>query len=87
MVYIVDDEVEDLDIDHLVGTHEVLDSADKNVCTYHETMKTNKVNIGMEVEPKEAIIRDYWFDSKVAKIIELLRDFQDLFHRGYHELK
>ncbi|KAH9325360.1 hypothetical protein KI387_005538 [Taxus chinensis] len=88
MVYIVDDEeVENLDIEHSQGVREVLDSADKDTCTYHEPMKTKKVNIGSEAEPKEAIIGDYWSDSEVAKIIELLRDYQDLFPRGYHELK
>ncbi|KAH9290887.1 hypothetical protein KI387_035004, partial [Taxus chinensis] len=88
MVYIVDDEeVEILDIDHSTGMREVLDGVDKNARAYHEPMKTKKVNIGMDVEPKEVIIGDYWTDSEVEKIIELLRDFQDLFPRGYHELK
>ncbi|KAH9315834.1 hypothetical protein KI387_024461, partial [Taxus chinensis] len=39
------------------------------------------------VEPKEAIIGDYWSDFEVEKIIELLQDYQDLFPQGYHELK
>ncbi|KAH9313326.1 hypothetical protein KI387_028361, partial [Taxus chinensis] len=67
--------------------HDILDSMDKKVCAYHEPMKTNKVNISMDVEPKEAIIGDYWSDYEVAKIIELLSNFWDLFPRGYHELK
>ncbi|KAH9316536.1 hypothetical protein KI387_025163, partial [Taxus chinensis] len=88
MVYLVDDEeVEDLDINHSTGRREVLDSADKTTCAYHEPMKTKKVNIGLDAEPKEAIIGDYWSDSEVAKIIELLQDYQDLFPRGCHELK
>lgn len=74
-------------IDNSMGMHEVLDSVDKNMCPYHEPMKTKKVNIGTDVEPKEATIGDYWIDSEVEKIIDLLRDFQDLFPRGYHELK
>ncbi|KAH9322591.1 hypothetical protein KI387_017230, partial [Taxus chinensis] len=48
---------------------------------------TKKVNIGMDAEPKEAIIEDYWYESKVAKIIEILHNFQDLFPRSYNELK
>ncbi|KAH9320081.1 hypothetical protein KI387_021850, partial [Taxus chinensis] len=43
MVYIVDDEeVENLDIEHSQGVHKVLDSADKDMRTYHEPMKTKK---------------------------------------------
>ncbi|KAH9306759.1 hypothetical protein KI387_011163, partial [Taxus chinensis] len=88
MVYMVEnEEVEKLDIDHSECTCEVLDGVDEKGHAYHEPMKTKKVNIGMTVEPKEAIIGDYCSDSKVAKIIKLLRDFQDLFPRAYHELK
>ncbi|KAH9324997.1 hypothetical protein KI387_005175, partial [Taxus chinensis] len=73
MVYVVDEEeVENFDIDHLKGTREVLDSVDKEARVYHEPMKNKKVNIDMDVEPKVAIIGDYWYDFKVDKIIELL---------------
>ncbi|KAH9305661.1 hypothetical protein KI387_010065, partial [Taxus chinensis] len=65
MVYIVDyEEVENLDIDHLEVMHEVLDNMDEKARTYHEPMNTKKVNIGMDDEPKESIIGDYWSDSK-----------------------
>ncbi|KAH9321497.1 hypothetical protein KI387_016136, partial [Taxus chinensis] len=60
MVYMVDDEeVENFDIDHSEGTREVLDNADEKARAYHEPMKMKKVNINMDVEPKEAIIGDY----------------------------
>ncbi|KAH9329388.1 hypothetical protein KI387_001496 [Taxus chinensis] len=60
MVYVLDDnEVENLDIEHSRGVHEVLDSVEKDTCTYHEPIKTKKVNICSEVEAKEAIIGDY----------------------------
>ncbi|KAH9323025.1 hypothetical protein KI387_017664, partial [Taxus chinensis] len=63
MVYLVDDEeVENLDIEHSHGVCEVFKNANKDTRTYHEPMKTNKVNIGSEAEPKEAIIGDYWLD-------------------------
>lgn len=88
MIYMVDDEeVENLDIEHTEDAGEVLDSGDEKVCACHEPMKTKKVNIGTDVEPKEAIIGDYWYESEVAKIIKLLRDFQELLPKGYHELK
>ncbi|KAH9320967.1 hypothetical protein KI387_015606, partial [Taxus chinensis] len=68
-------------------TRKVLDSADEWVCTYHEPLKIKKVNIGSGEEPKEAIIRDYWSEKEVSKIIDILHEFEDLFPRGYHELK
>ncbi|KAH9303063.1 hypothetical protein KI387_014646, partial [Taxus chinensis] len=66
---------------------EVVDSADAHTHAYHEPLKTKKVNIGSGEEPKEAIIGDYWMEKEVSKIIDLLREFEDLFPRGYHELK
>ncbi|KAH9327395.1 hypothetical protein KI387_007573, partial [Taxus chinensis] len=43
MIYMVDDEeVENMDIEHIEGTHEVLDSVDEKSYAYHEPMKTNK---------------------------------------------
>ncbi|KAH9289154.1 hypothetical protein KI387_033271 [Taxus chinensis] len=60
MVYVVDgEEMENLNVDHSVRAHEVVDSADACARTYHEPLKTKKVNIGSEEEPKVAIIGDY----------------------------
>ncbi|KAH9307511.1 hypothetical protein KI387_035422, partial [Taxus chinensis] len=54
LVYMIDDEeIENLDVDHIVLTCEVLDNADEIVCTYHEPMKMNNVNIGIDTKPKE----------------------------------
>lgn len=66
---------------------EVLDSADEKMRAYHAPMKTKKVNIKIYVEAKEATIEDYQSNSKFSKIIELLHDVQELFPRGYNELK
>ncbi|KAH9299875.1 hypothetical protein KI387_044098, partial [Taxus chinensis] len=88
MVYVIDgEEKESLNFDHSVGMHEVVDSVDACACVYHEPLKTRKANIGSEKEPKEAIIGDYWLDKEVSNIIDLLREFEDLFLCGYHELK
>ncbi|KAH9313820.1 hypothetical protein KI387_022447, partial [Taxus chinensis] len=60
MVYVIDgEEMESLNVDHSVGAREVVDSADACVRVYHEPLKTKKINIGSEKEPKEAIIGDY----------------------------
>ncbi|KAH9292986.1 hypothetical protein KI387_041829, partial [Taxus chinensis] len=54
MVYLIEDEdIENLDVDHTEGTHNVLDSLDEKACTYHEPLKKNKVKNGIEAEPKE----------------------------------
>ncbi|KAH9319141.1 hypothetical protein KI387_020910, partial [Taxus chinensis] len=88
MVYVVDgEEMESLNVNHSVGMHKVVDSADACTHAYHEPLKTKKVNIGSEKEPKEAIIGDYWSDKEVSKIIDLLCEFEDLFPCGYHDLK
>ncbi|KAH9292669.1 hypothetical protein KI387_042147, partial [Taxus chinensis] len=43
MVYLIEDEeIENLDVDHTEGTHNILDSADEKACTYHEPLKTKK---------------------------------------------
>ena len=42
-------------------------------------IKTKKVNIGMEDEPKYTMLDDYWDDATVDKVTELLREYQDLF--------
>ncbi|KAH9322437.1 hypothetical protein KI387_017076 [Taxus chinensis] len=53
MVYVIDgEEVEKLDVDHSVGMHEIIDSADEREHAYHEPLKIKKVNIGSNEEPK-----------------------------------
>lgn len=42
-------------------------------------IKKKQVNIGMEPEPKYAMLGDYWDDAMVDKVTELLREYQDLF--------
>lgn len=77
LVYVIDgEESESLDVSHSIGTH-----------AYHEPLKIKKVNISLGEEPKEAIIGDYWLEKEVSKIIDLLCKFEDLFPRGYRELK
>lgn len=46
-----------------------------------------QVNIGMEAEPKYAMLGEYWDDAMVDKVTELLRKFQDLFPTTTMDLK
>ena len=51
-------------------------------------LKTKKVNIGLEETLKFANIGDYnWDKETVAKIIDLLHKFQDLFPTNFKEMK
>jgi hypothetical protein len=42
-------------------------------------IKIKKVNIGKEKTPKLANVGDYWDDSTISNIIELLHEYHDLF--------
>ena len=52
-----------------------------------EPLKTKKINIGSEVQPKFAKIGDYWDEGIVDKVTELLREYQDLFVAKFSNLK
>ena len=52
-----------------------------------EPLKIRQINIGMKAEPKFATIGDYWDDATVDKVIELLREYQDLFPTKFSDLK
>jgi hypothetical protein len=43
------------------------------------TIKVKKVNIGTTGNPKMESIGDYWDEKSVERIIELLREYSDLF--------
>ena len=50
-------------------------------------VKTKQVNIGIEAEPKYAMLDDYWDNAMVDKVVELLREYQDLFLTNITDLK
>lgn len=50
-------------------------------------MKTKKVNIGTNVNPKMASIGDYWDDETVGHITDLFQEYQDLFPTKFTEMK
>jgi hypothetical protein len=47
----------------------------------------HKVNIGTKDKPKFVNIGDYWNDETVEKIVDLLREYQDLFPTTFSEMK
>jgi hypothetical protein len=50
-------------------------------------IKDNKVNIGMNDNPKMASIRDYWDEKTLERIMELLHEYNDLFRTKFTEMK
>ena len=50
-------------------------------------LKIRKVNIGTEENPKFASVGDYWDEETMAKITNLLHEFQDLFPTKFYEMK
>jgi hypothetical protein len=46
-----------------------------------------KVNIGTIENPKMANIGDYWDEKAMERIIELLREYSDLFPTNFTEMK
>lgn len=50
-------------------------------------MKTTKVNIGIEENTKLDIIGDYWNEEIVSQIVDLLREYQDLFPSRFSKMK
>lgn len=50
-------------------------------------MKTTKVNIRTLENPKLAIIGYCWDEKIVSQIVDLLREYQDLFPKTFSEMK
>ena len=50
-------------------------------------LKIKKFNIGSEDNPNFSNIGDNWDEETIAKITELLHEFQDLFPTNFREMK
>ena len=50
-------------------------------------LKTKKVNIETEAEPKLAAIGDYWHEENVGHIRDLLKHYEDLFPTKFTKMK
>ena len=50
-------------------------------------MKTKEVDISNDDRPEIAMIGDYWNEHQTTEIINLLKEFQDVFARDYKDLK
>ena len=50
-------------------------------------VKTKEVDISNDDRPKLAKIGDYWNEQQTTEIVNLLREFQDVFFSDYKDLK
>ena len=50
-------------------------------------VKTKEVDISNDDRPKMARIGDYWNEEQTTEIVNLLKEFQDVFTRDYKDLK
>lgn len=50
-------------------------------------IKIKEDNIAKEGQPKMARIGDYWSEHQTTKIVDLLKEYQDVFARDYKDLK
>jgi len=50
-------------------------------------LKMRQVNIGIEEELKYAMLGDYWDNTTMEKVVELLREYWDLFPTKITELE
>ena len=50
-------------------------------------IKIKEINIAKEGAPKMARIGDYWSEQRTTKIVDLLKEYQDVFARDYKYLK
>ena len=50
-------------------------------------VKTIEIDISNDNRPKMAKIGDYWSEEQTKEIVDLLKEFQDVFVRDYKDLK
>ena len=81
-----DDEILNINIPETEGSRDIA-ASDVPIDPMSEPLKIRKVNIGIEENPKFASVGDYWIEETMAKIIDLLHEFQDLFLTKFSEMK
>jgi hypothetical protein len=62
---------------------QAIEGLDIESITYTQPINTWKVKLWMIENPKFAQIRNYWSEETVEKIVELLREYHDLFPMNF----
>ena len=81
-----DDGLQNINILEIEGSRDVA-APDIPIDPMNRLLKIRTFNIGPEENPKFASVWDYWDEETMAKIIDLLYEFQDLFPTKFSEMK
>jgi len=54
---------------------------------YGRSIKTKKHSIGIEEAPKMVVIGNYWDKETVTQVVDLLKEYEDIFPRRFLEMK
>ena len=81
-----DDELQNVNIPNFEGSHDVA-APDIPMDSMIQLLRIQKINIGSAENPKFSNVRDYWEEETMAKITDLLHQFQDLFLTRFSEMK
>ena len=81
-----DDELSNITILETKGSHDVA-APDVLTDPMNQPLKSRKVNIGAEDNPKFSSVGDYWDEETMEKIMDLLHEFQDLFPTKFLKMK
>ena len=81
-----DDELRNVNIPESEGSRNVA-APDILTDSMNQPLNIWKVNIGSTENPKFANVGDYWDEETMAKIMDLLHEFQDLFVTRFSEMK
>ena len=80
------DELWNINIPETEGSRDIA-ASDVPIDPMSEPLKIRKVNIGIEENPKFASVGDYWDEETMARIMNLLHEFQYLFLTKLLEMK
>ena len=81
-----DDELQNVNILDLEESQDVA-APDIPMDSMSQPLKMGRVNIGSEENPKFVNIGDYWDEETMAKIMDLLHEFEDLFSTRFPKMK
>ena len=81
-----DDELQNINILETEGSRDVA-APDVPTDPMSQSLNIRKVNIGTKENPKFASVGEYWDEETMAKITNLLHEFQDLFPTKFLEMK
>ena len=81
-----DDKLRNVNTLESEGSHDIA-APDVPTDSMSQSLKIKKVNIGSKENPKFANFGDYWDEETMAKITDLLHEFEDVFPTQFLEMK